>query len=316
MDSPKISIIVPVYKVEHYLRRCLDSIVAQTFTDWECILVDDGSPDNSGVICDEYAEKDSRFRVVHQENGGASSARNHGLKLAQGEYICFVDADDIVSPTYLEDFRADGADLYISGFKRFGELENEERLCTIIETYNKSSISFFAERVLNKTCFLAPWCKLFKKSIIQEHNIQFPIGVKSAEDIHFCLQFLGVAQTIMLLPFSNYYLRYVGSQYLKKYSLNSTEYKTHVAKLLDQINKTERELEIDLSFLRDNLSYRFWTYYRFYLCNISFWRKKISIMNYTRIGLFRYSKFRDSLSLYYLSLFPYLYKFTHSQHCE
>ena len=87
MNSPKISIIVPVYKAEKYLRRCLDSIVAQTFTDWECILIDDGSPDNSGKICDEYAVKDGRFRVFHQENAGVSAARNKGL--AKGNPVLF-----------------------------------------------------------------------------------------------------------------------------------------------------------------------------------------------------------------------------------
>ena len=96
---PKISIIVPVYKVEKYLNRCLDSIIAQTFSAWECILVDDGSPDKSGIICDEYVARDSRFVVIHQENAGVSFARNAGLDIAQGEYICFVDSDDWVEQT-------------------------------------------------------------------------------------------------------------------------------------------------------------------------------------------------------------------------
>ena len=84
---PKISIIVPVYKVEQYLRRCLDSIVSQTLTDWECILIDDGSPDKSGAICDEYAARDSRFHVIHQKNKGVSAARNTGLQSVQGTYF-------------------------------------------------------------------------------------------------------------------------------------------------------------------------------------------------------------------------------------
>lgn len=102
LTSPKISIIVPVYKVEQYLRRCLDSIEAQTFTDWECILIDDGSPDNSGVICDEYVANDTRFRVIHQENKGVSAARNAGLDVARGEWIGFVDSDDWIEPEMYE----------------------------------------------------------------------------------------------------------------------------------------------------------------------------------------------------------------------
>ena len=93
-QSPLISIIVPVYNVEDYIRPCLDSILAQTYTNFEAILVDDGSKDGSGSVCDEYAEKDSRFIVVHKENGGVSSARNKGLEIAKGEYIAFVDSDD------------------------------------------------------------------------------------------------------------------------------------------------------------------------------------------------------------------------------
>ena len=94
MTTPVLSIIVPVYNVEKYLARCIDSILAQTFTDFELILVDDGSTDNSGEICDEYAGKDPRIIVIHKENGGVSSARNHGLDIARGEYITFVDSDD------------------------------------------------------------------------------------------------------------------------------------------------------------------------------------------------------------------------------
>ena len=92
--TPKISVIVPVYKAEAYLRRCVDSILAQTFQDFEVLLIDDGSPDRSGEICDEYARKDRRVRVFHKENGGVSSARNVGIEKALGTWIMFVDADD------------------------------------------------------------------------------------------------------------------------------------------------------------------------------------------------------------------------------
>ena len=99
---PKISVIVPVYKVEKYLPECIESVLAQTFTDFELILVDDGSPDNSGKICDDYATRDSRIRVFHKENGGVSSARNLGLDNARGEWIGFVDPDDWIEPDMYE----------------------------------------------------------------------------------------------------------------------------------------------------------------------------------------------------------------------
>ena len=99
---PGISVIVPVYMVEKYIHRCVDSILAQTCTDFELILVDDGSPDNCGAICDAYAEKDKRIVVIHQKNGGLSSARNAGLRRATGSFIAFVDSDDCIHQEMLE----------------------------------------------------------------------------------------------------------------------------------------------------------------------------------------------------------------------
>ena len=102
MNTPTVSVLIPVYNVERYLPRCLDSVLAQTWTDYECIVVDDGSTDNSGSICDEYARKDSRFIVIHKENGGLSSARNAAMKISSGEFLCFIDSDDYVLPNFLE----------------------------------------------------------------------------------------------------------------------------------------------------------------------------------------------------------------------
>ncbi|MBR5804068.1 MAG: glycosyltransferase [Bacteroidaceae bacterium] len=98
----RLSIIVPVYKVEKYLSECIDSILSQTFTNYELILIDDGSPDRCGIICDDYARKDNRIRVIHQKNGGLSAARNAGLDVAQGEYIAFVDSDDFIAHDYFD----------------------------------------------------------------------------------------------------------------------------------------------------------------------------------------------------------------------
>ena len=101
MSNPKISVIIPVYNAESTLRRCVDSVLAQTYTDFECLLIDDGSTDKSGEMCDEYAAKDSRVRVFHKENGGVSSARNVGLDNAKGEWITFLDSDDYIEEEFL-----------------------------------------------------------------------------------------------------------------------------------------------------------------------------------------------------------------------
>ena len=103
MSDIKVSIIMPVYKVEEYVGKAIESIQAQTLTEWEFIIVDDGTPDKSGEICDAYAEKDNRIKVIHKENGGAPSARNVAIDIAKGEYMYFLDSDDWAEPTMLED---------------------------------------------------------------------------------------------------------------------------------------------------------------------------------------------------------------------
>ena len=102
MVNSVISIIIPVYRSEKYLRECVESILYQTYTSWELILVDDGSPDKSGMLCDEYTAKDSRIRVIHKGNEGVGAARNAGIEMATGDRLCFIDSDDTVEPNYLE----------------------------------------------------------------------------------------------------------------------------------------------------------------------------------------------------------------------
>ncbi|EGP5489252.1 glycosyltransferase, partial [Enterococcus faecium] len=137
----EISIIVPVYKVEPYLRKCVDSILAQTFTDFEVILVDDGSPDNSGKICDEYASKDSRVRVIHKKNGGLSSARNAGIDVARGKYLGFVDSDD-----YIE------KDMYELLYDNIVKEQADLSICGIYDIYAGKKVKILPEeyKVLDK----------------------------------------------------------------------------------------------------------------------------------------------------------------------
>ena len=136
-NNPLVTVIVPVYKVEPYLRRCLDSIVNQTYKNLEIILIDDGSPDNCGVICDEYAENDKRIKVIHKENGGVSRARNEGINVARGEYIAFVDSDDYIEPDLVEKsciaVEKSGSDflkfgIYEEYYKSNGELLSREEV--------------------------------------------------------------------------------------------------------------------------------------------------------------------------------------------
>ena len=137
--SPLISIIVPVYDVEPYLRKCIDSILIQSYRDLEIILVDDGSPDNCGAICDEYAEKDKRIKVIHKKNGGLSDARNAGLDIATGEYIGFVDSDDWVMPDMYEYLykavKEYDADMSVCGYYDYWGKTISGRYCQDIQVY-------------------------------------------------------------------------------------------------------------------------------------------------------------------------------------
>lgn len=187
---PKVSIIVPVYKAEKYLPQCVDSILSQTFSDWECILVDDGSPDCSGVICDEYAQTDARIRVIHKENGGVSSARNAGLEEACGEWICFVDSDDTIQPSYLDDFEIDSTevDLYMQGYVRV----NGDKIISTHDFAGCKKTDFFSVLAYSEDNHIvnSPWIKLFKRSIIVDNNVLFDTNTSYGEDHLFSLSYI------------------------------------------------------------------------------------------------------------------------------
>lgn len=191
---PEISIIVPVYKVEQYLPRCIDSILAQTFTDFELLLIDDGSPDNSGSICDEYATKDSRIRVFHKENGGVSSARNIGISNANGKIIMFADSDDDVSSKWCEDLAMPlleyvGIDLTISSFSKIDSSGNKNKKEIKRELLGQKKKDVFWE--LHST-YLTPmlWNKAFRRDIIINNNIEFDTQMSHGEDLVFVMKYI------------------------------------------------------------------------------------------------------------------------------
>lgn len=170
---PKISIIVPIYKVEKYLSRCVDSILNQTFTDFECILVDDGSPDNCPEICDEYAKRDKRIRVIHKQNGGLSDARNAGIDIAQGEYFGFVDSDDWIHPQMYEilynSIARKNVLLSVCAYEQVEEERTFEKIENpIFEIEN--GMDFL---VNDHVTAVVAWNKLYHKSLFDD--IRYPI---------------------------------------------------------------------------------------------------------------------------------------------
>ncbi len=182
MENPKISIIVPVYKAESYLRRCVDSLLAQTFRDFEVILVDDGSPDKSGEMCDEYARQDARVRVIHQLNTGVSLARQKGLDNAKGEYVIHGDPDDWVEPEMLEQLYAkameEDADMVICDF--YINLPGQQVYrCQRPSSLHHNVVQCELFSKLHGSC----WNKLVRRDCFNRYHVQFPEGISCWEDL-------------------------------------------------------------------------------------------------------------------------------------
>lgn len=200
--NPKVSIIVPVYKAEQYLHRCIDSILAQTFTDWELLLVDDGSPDRSGEICDEYAKKDKRIRVFHKENGGVSSARNLGLEKVQGEYVTFVDADDWIDADALNvcmtEIETNDLDVLQFSFTR------DEHLLGSLGS-DSTEVCSLPDYLEKRRLLVCVWGTVIRSSIIHTNKIRFDSQMKLAEDQLFLFTCMEYATKLMRIPNRLYY---------------------------------------------------------------------------------------------------------------
>lgn len=235
--KPKISVIVPIYNTEQYLPECIDSILSQTFSDFELILVNDGSPDNSAQICEYYQKKDSRIKIVKKQNGGLSSARNAGLEIAAGEYLVFVDSDDYIETDYLETAYttviSTGVDLYIGGYYEVHEADGQKVSRSIKEARLYSTRDLFEKYGIHyPSHWLSMACmKLFKTVIIQTEKIRFDEWFNYKEDAPFVYTYLRYADSVFFdsHPVYNYRLRTCGTLNAKIhqniYEINSKVYR-------------------------------------------------------------------------------------------
>ncbi|UMB60335.1 glycosyltransferase [Lutibacter sp. A80] len=211
-----LSVIVPVYNVEDYLHKCIDSIINQTFHHLEIILVNDGSTDTSAQICDNYAKKDTRIKVIHQSNAGVSVARNKGIEIAMGEYITFIDSDDFIEEDFIETLyttsKKNNLDIVISNFhKEQEEIINERKsnfsttkVFDRLEIQEKIIPFFLKEDGLNSCCN-----KIYKADLIKNNAINFPIGITNGEDALFNLQCFNKATKVQFINYAGYYYREV-----------------------------------------------------------------------------------------------------------
>lgn len=212
MAFPKISIIVPVYNAENYLHRCVDSLLAQTFLDFEILLIDDGSPDESGKICDEYAQKDERVLVFHKENGGVSSARQCGLDHAQGEYVIHVDPDDWVETNMLEELyskaKGESVDMVICDY--WLHLKREQMLVKQhIENLTPHNL---LKQLLLGTLHGSCCNKLVRRSCFLKFNIRFPKDSVLLEDLYVICELLYHQISVAYLKKAFYHYDYCTNQ--------------------------------------------------------------------------------------------------------
>lgn len=233
MRNTKISIIVPVYKAEKTIHRCINSIIQQTHTNFELIIIDDGSPDKSGKICDNYAQKDKRIQVIHKKNGGVSSARNIGLNLATGDFITFIDSDDFILNHFLEHLTDVKADLVIGGFKDMPH-PNGNKIYLPDALYNYDEITRLLDSEIDSMLFKSPWGKLFKTDLIRKNKLSFDENISFGEDSVFMLQYLCLCTSIATTSHTDY--RYFVPTF-SKYQISHSNFRYTIQKKIFEFKK-------------------------------------------------------------------------------
>jgi glycosyltransferase involved in cell wall biosynthesis len=241
-----VSFVVPVYNAENVLQRCVDSILSQTHQNFEILLVNDGSTDGSLLICNEYASKDKRFRVIDQINSGPSTARNVGIFNANGDYICFIDSDDFITETYLSDFLDNYLNddtLLIQDIYKFKNGNS-----TLNCNYKKKVIAINDADALVSNYHLLkygyPFAKFYKRSVIIDNKILFDSTIHFSEDLLFLLEYLTYCEAIKFLDKANYFYVDAGESLSNKYhsfesEMSCFERYNHLSEKLFNLKSTE-----------------------------------------------------------------------------
>ena len=256
----KLSVIIPIYKVEAYLRQCLDSVINQTYRNLEIILVDDGSPDNCGAICDEYAAKDDRIMVIHKSNGGLCAARNDGIRMASGDWLTFVDSDDWCELDYYQSFFdavGDGeADVLCAG----GHIREENGQSKVIlssvdwtQSGNTSPRQLLPDVLVSRSgqgrrrgvCLCFPWDKLYRTAFLKYNELMYDENLRSWEDLLFNFQVFNNAKMVLGCDHVGYHYRQVSTSIAHAFNPNkpSSNY-SFVSKLYGYIERYDMEEDV------------------------------------------------------------------------
>lgn len=255
--TAKLSIIIPVYNTEAYLPACLDSILSQSFSDFEVLLVDDGSTDGRGALYDEIAAKDPRVFVLHQNNCGVCSARNRGIDKARGEYLVFVDADDLVTEDYLEHLMESDADMVVTGVRKFGALSGTR----VPARRDDFGIEGLAARWNTPPdlnfLYCYPVAKRYRTRIVREHGIRFNETLYFSEDLCFNMEYYSYAESFTELPFADYGYRILDITRDEKYRMSTAELTIHHEALEACFRMLYKRIGAGtLSSVRDNTNLR------------------------------------------------------------
>ena len=260
------SIIIPVYNTKAYLPECIKSILSQSFTDFEVLLVDDGSTDGSGSLCDEYARLDNRIRVFHEENRGVCSARNKGLDESKGEFIVFIDADDYITDCLLAHLVSPDTDVVMTGIEKFGA-QKEWMVPKHFSSYGVEELPLHWNTPPNMNylfCFTS--AKRFRSRIIQENRIRFNESTFFSEDMCFCMLYFSYAQSFTEIPFADYKYRMENINRDDKFKMTAGQLICHYEYLDSCFHQLYDRIGAEsLSFVRDNTCLRIMRKFYYFL---------------------------------------------------
>ena len=272
--NPAVSVIIPVYNTAGYLDNCIQSICNQTLSDWEIILVDDGAKDESPKICDAWAAKDDRIHVIHKENEGLGLTRNAGLRVAKGEFVCFLDSDDTIDSDTLEycvcKLKNEKADACFYGRKTQGKdgkftvnKKIPEKLVFIGEEVKREYAQIYMGKLPseNSTSYIqaSACCGMYRRSIIEENHIEFlSERVCLSEDTFFNLNFCNYADKVMILPKDFYNYTYNANSLTKSYNPNKINQTKSYIQQLEQYKDIYKEMDK----VEERIAYSFYIYFR------------------------------------------------------
>lgn len=287
-----LSVIVPVYNIEKYLSRCVDSILKQTFLDFELLLIDDGSTDSSGKICDESAQADSRIRVFHKENDGVASARNLGIRMARGKWCVFIDSDDwLKDSNYLGELleKDNIAELIVSGYSSCNEnnVFKDFPITNKPEVFSSDNYQDYLSRSLNRFHFLVIWGKMFSVTILRNNEILFDEKMIVAEDAVFLHSYLSCCDSVCVIPSCGYvFFEKAG---VGKYTINAEHAVYHLERTMKGLLKMKARKGIVCTTYQHFISIYFFILYCKYLRKNSFFAKE-QIMDIKNVLLNSYIK--------------------------